>query len=130
MSKKVLIVDDDQDFLYQLEIMLSKDFEVVKAGGQKEAEELLQDMAPDLAIVDLMMENTDGGFALAYHIKKKDQKIPVIIITAVNSDTGMDFDTTNPDESTWVKADAFLSKPVRYEQLKHEIDLLLEKYNA
>ena len=41
--------------------------------------------APDLAIVDLMMEYKDSGFALCYHIKKKDPSIPVILVTAVTS---------------------------------------------
>ncbi len=129
MAKKVLLVDDDPDFLDQMEIMLQKDFEIVKACSQAEAEALLESTVPDLAIVDLMMENADGGFALAYHIKQKDPDIPVIIVTAVTSDTGMDFEARTPEEHSWIKADAFLSKPLRYEQLKHEIDLLLEKYN-
>ena len=120
--KTVLVVDDDIDFLTQLEINL-KDagFNVVTAEGQKQAEEYLTTNLPDLAIVDLMMEHPDGGFALSYHIKKKNPAIPVILVTAVTSETGLTFDASTDEERSWVKADAFLSKPIRFEQLLREI---------
>jgi DNA-binding NtrC family response regulator len=123
--KKVLIVDDDFDFLEQLDMMLSDEFEVIKAGGQIEAEEILKKETPDIAVIDLMMENTDGGFALSYHIKKHNPSIPVIIVTSVASDTGMDFVNSANGQKEWIKADAMLAKPIRYEQLKKEIDRLL-----
>jgi DNA-binding NtrC family response regulator len=127
MKKKVLIVDDDFDFLEQLEIMLSVDFNVTKAGGQIEAEELLKTEMPDIAVIDLMMENTDGGFALSYHIKKLNPSVPVIIITSVSSETGINFADASEEEKSWIKADAFLAKPIRYEQLKKEIDRLMNE---
>lgn len=124
--KKVLIVDDDFDFLEQLGMMLSGRFEVIKAGGQVEAEKILETQTPDLAVIDLMMENTDGGFALSYHIKKHNPTVPVIIVTSVASETGMDFVDASDDQRDWIKADAMLAKPIRYEQLKKEIDKLLD----
>ena len=125
MNKKVLIVDDDFDFLEQLEIMLSTDFDIIKASGQFEAEELLKTETPDLAVIDLMMEKTDGGFALSYHIKKLFPDVPVIIITSVASEAGIDFTGASESEKSWIKADVMLAKPIRYEQLKKEIDKLL-----
>ena len=127
MKKKVLIVDDDFDFMEQLEMMLSANFDVIKAGGQVSAEELLKTEIPDIAVIDLMMENTDGGFALSYHIKKLNPSIPVIIVTSVASETGINFADASEEEKSWIKADAFLAKPIRYEQLKKEIDKLLDK---
>lgn len=73
------------------------------------------------------MENMDGGFALAYHIKKKDPKIPVIIASGVTSETGIEFDAKTDEEKSWIKADAFLAKPIRFEQLEKEINTLLKK---
>jgi len=79
--KTILVVDDDIDFLIQTETVLkAQGFNVVKAESQSEAEELLKKIQPDLAILDLMMEHFDGGFALAYHIKKIDPDIPVITL--------------------------------------------------
>lgn len=64
-SKTILIVDDDIDYLFQLKIQVEKfGFKVIVAESQKEAENLLASVKPDLAILDLMMENDDSGFIL------------------------------------------------------------------
>ena len=124
---KILVVDDDIDFLTQMEIQLKAvEYQVLTAGSQAEAEELMRTESPDLAIIDLMMEHTDGGFALCYHIKKKNQATPVIIVTGVASETGLEFDSSTQEEKSWIKADVMLAKPVRFEQLHHEIMRLLQ----
>lgn len=126
-QKTILIVDDDIDFLMQMQIQLEEaGFKVISAEGQQKAEEMLEDSLPDLAIVDLMMEHPDGGFALSYHIKKKKADLPVILVTAVTSETGIEFDAATDEERSWVKADAFLAKPIRFEQLLREINHLLK----
>ncbi len=125
-NKTILIVDDDVDFLKQLQVQLEAlNHEVIAAESQKAAEDILVDLKPDLAIIDLMMENTDGGFALCYHIKKKDSSIPVIIVTAVAGEAGMEFDASTEEERSWIKADAMLAKPIRFEQLTRQLDRLL-----
>lgn len=126
-AKKILLVDDDPDFLYQQKLYLERaGFEVITAVGEKQAEEILTQQRPDLCIVDLMMEHADGGFTLCYHIRKKDPKLPLILVTAVTRETGLDFDTATDEERSWIKADVMLAKPIRFEQLKREIDRLLE----
>lgn len=123
----VLVVDDDDDYLLQEKTMLEQaGYRVVTAESRAQAEELLQQLRPDLAVVDLMMEEIDAGFTLCYRIKQKDPAIPVILLTAVASETGMEFDAETAEERSWVRADAFLAKPVRFEQLKREADRLLE----
>ncbi len=127
MNKSILVVDDDIDFLTQMRINLQEaGFQVITAEGQADAEEILNTTSPALAIVDLMMENVDGGFSLSYHIKKKDPAIPVILVTAVASETGLEFDAKTDEERSWVKADVFLAKPIRFEQLLREINRLLK----
>ncbi|HAL46099.1 MAG: hypothetical protein A2Y12_10745 [Planctomycetes bacterium GWF2_42_9] len=126
MNKKILIVDDDTDFIEQLEVMLKQaSYDIDKTYSKAEAEEYLQKNKPDLAIVDLMMENTDSGFALCYHIKKQYNNLPVIMVTAVTNETGFQFDAATKEEKTWIRADAFLAKPIRFEQLKKELNRLL-----
>ena len=127
MSKKVLVVDDDIDFQLQLRIQLeAAGFEVFTADGEKDALEVLSKVNPDLAIVDLMMEHMDGGFILSYQIKKTNPGIPVILVTGVTRETGVEFDIPAGEENPWLKADAMLAKPIRFEQLKKEIDRLLK----
>ncbi|MBN1154787.1 response regulator [candidate division KSB1 bacterium] len=127
-NKTLLVVDDDIDYLTQMKVnLIDAGFNVVTAEGQKKAEEYLEQNKPDLAILDLMMEEMDGGFALSYHIKKLDPSIPVIIVSAVNSEAGIEFDAVTKEERSWIKADAFLAKPVRFEQLVREINRLLNQ---
>lgn len=124
---KVLLIDDDIDFLMQEKIQLEADgHEVTVAETTKEAEELLNKMSPDLVIVDLMIDEMDSGFTICHKVKKKDAKIPVIMVTAVTSETGLVFDAATDEEKSWVKADAVLAKPVRFEQLKREMQRLLK----
>jgi CheY-like chemotaxis protein len=124
--RTVLLVDDDSDFLFQQKLQLeAAGVHVLTAAGQQQAEEILAQHRPDLAVVDLMMDNPDTGFTLCYRIRKKDPSIPVIMVTSVNSDTGLEFDMGTDEERSWIRADALLSKPIRFEQLKGEIDRLL-----
>lgn len=129
-ARTVLVVDDDPDFLAQQKLQLSAaGFAVVAGESQAQAEQLLADLRPDIAVLDLMMEHHDGGFALCYHIKRKYPDVPVIIVTGVTSETSLSFDAATAEERSWVKADALLPKPIRFEQLKREIDRLLGAAN-
>jgi CheY-like chemotaxis protein len=122
----VLVVDDDEDFRAQLCAQLeAAGYEATAAGGETEADELLAVTRPDLAIVDLMMEHADGGFALSYRLKKRYPDVPVIMVTGVTHETGLDFTTTTAADRAWIKADAVLCKPVRFEQLRRELERLL-----
>jgi CheY-like chemotaxis protein len=122
-NRKILIADDDVDFLDSLRIQFEVNGdEVIAAHNSKEAREKLEHTLPDAAIVDLMMENMDAGFTLCRDIKNKNASIPVIMVTAVASETGLDFDASTEEERSWIKADALLAKPVRFEQLLSEIE--------
>jgi CheY-like chemotaxis protein len=124
-KKTVLLVDDDIDYLFQQKAALEQaGFTVRTAEGRHEARDVLSEIVPDCAVLDLMMEEKDSGFMLAYDIKKMMPEVPVIIITAVTNDTGFKFDRNSSGEKEWIKADAILSKPVRPEQLVKEINRL------
>lgn len=127
MKKTVLIVDDDMDYLFQMKIKVEQfGFETITADGQKEAEMIIETTRPDLAILDLMMENDDSGFILAYKIKRKYPDVPIIIATAVTAETGMTFDVNSDENKQWIKADLFLDKGIRADQLQKEINKLLK----
>ncbi len=125
-GKTILIVDDDYDYLFQLKFQLERwGCKVVTAESQREAEELLQTLKPDLAILDLMMENEDSGFVLSYKMKKKYPDVPIIISTAVSSETGMSFNRYSEEDKNWIKADTYLEKGIRPEHLKNELEKLI-----
>jgi CheY-like chemotaxis protein len=115
------------DYLFQLKLKVERfGFEVVSADGQYEGEKVIESMKPDLAIFDLMMENEDSGFILSYKIKKKYPDVPVILATAVTAETGMSFDLSEESNKEWIKADLFLDKGIRADQLEKEIKKLLK----
>lgn len=124
-KKTILITEDDYDFLEQMKIFLtSEGFDVISASNEEDAEKLINSNNFDLAICDLVMDNMDSGFIVSYKIKKKDKNIPVIMVSAVTKETGYKFDVSK--NKNWIKADAFLNKDIRLEQLKREINRLLK----
>lgn len=126
-KKKILIVDDDVDYLFQLRIAIEEmGFDVMTAETMKEAENIIEKTKPDLAILDLMMEEQDTGFVLCHKIKNKYPDVPVIIASAVTAETGMLFDVTSEEERDWIKAELFLDKGIRHDQLQKEIHKLLK----
>lgn len=123
---KILVVDDDIDYLTQQKVQLEAEgYEVVTAESVEQGAEIARQEKPDAAIVDLMMQNVDDGFTLCFQLKKMDPNLPVIMVTAVSSETGLEFDAVTDEERSWVKADAVMAKPVRFEQLKGELNRLL-----
>jgi DNA-binding response OmpR family regulator len=125
--KKVLIVDDDSDCLFQLKTQFENfGFSVDTAESQKEGEDYIENKQPDLAIFDLMMEHDDSGFILSYKIKKKYPEVPVIIATAVTAETGFSFGVETEQDRQWIKADLYLDKGLRGDQLHREVKKLLK----
>jgi len=125
-NKKILVADDDVDYLFQIKLHLQNlDYTVIAVESQKEAEQFLEKNKPDLAIYDLMMESEDSGFILSYKTKQKYPDVPVVIATAVASETGISFGLNTEDEKRWIKADLYLEKDIRKEQLEKEIKKLL-----
>ncbi len=126
-KKLILIADDDQDCMNLIKFYVEQfGFETITANSQKECEEIIENKKPDLAIFDLMMENDDSGFILSYKLKKKYPNTPVILATAVASITGYIFESENETERSWIKADAFLEKNIRKDQLLRTINKLLK----
>ena len=125
---QVLLVDDDSDFLWQQKVQLeAAGFDVVTAVGESDAKAKLAESHPDLAVIDVMMDNPDTGFTLCYYIRKVAPRIPLILVTSVVSETGLDFALASDNDRAWIRADALLAKPIRFEQLRREIDRLLPR---
>jgi len=123
----ILVADDDPDYLFQTISNLGRaGYKTVAAESQAEAEAVISKFRPSLAIFDLMMENDDSGFILCYKIKRKYPDVPVILATAVAHETGISFSLDSESEKTWIRADIYLEKGIRAEQLDQEIIKLLK----
>ena len=79
---KILLVDDETDFLEPLAFWLeSKDYSVKTATNGKEAIKLVDEDTPDIIFLDINMPVMDGIETLE-NIRKKHQALPIVMITA------------------------------------------------
>jgi CheY-like chemotaxis protein len=123
----ILVADDDPDYLYQTISNLERSgYRTIAVESQSEAELYISKFRPDLAIFDLMMESDDSGFILCYKIKKRYPDVPVILATAVSHETGLSFSLDSEHEKSWIRADRYLEKGIRAEQLDQEVMKLLK----
>jgi len=118
MPKNVLLVDKDPDLrLKTKQFLQDAGYSVTEAEGEKQAYEIARSNKFDIAVVDLILENADGGFTLSYHFKRDYPEMPIILLSDSVSAFGVDFSLESDSERSWIKADALLNKPVRNEQL-------------
>jgi CheY-like chemotaxis protein len=111
-GKRILIVDDDLDFLEMHSTVLkNRGYEVATAQSAKECLDRLDADRPDLVVLDVMMEKFDAGFEVAKKIKKKFARLPVILLTSIGTQTGLEF-SSNADVLEITGADILLDKPV------------------
>lgn len=130
MSKKtkILLVDNDVDFVdLNKAVLENSGFEVIPVYTSREVENKVRFEQPDLIVLDLMLESHDSGFAVAKALKADPiyREIPILMITAVGSETGYDF--SQDQDGYWMKTDDYVSKPVAPEELVRRINALLER---
>jgi len=121
---KILMVDDNPDFLEAAKIVLeSKGHTVVLGQNAKEGEDKARGENPDLILLDIMMEQPDDGIALAHKLRKDGVKIPIVMLSAVSKVTGYDYGKS--DEV--MPCDGFLQKPVSPQDLLKKVETILQK---
>ncbi|MDD5437222.1 MAG: response regulator [Candidatus Omnitrophica bacterium] len=84
MSKKILVVDDEQDIMDVATVRLKHlGYEIIPAVDAEEALVILQKVTPDLILLDLLLPKMQGD-ELCKRLKSDDKfkKIPVILFTA------------------------------------------------
>jgi len=81
MGERVLLVDDDEDFLdIMSERMAARDMEVVTATSAEDALEKIEKESFDAIILDFMMPGMDGLETLK-EIKSKKPELQIILLT-------------------------------------------------
>ena len=115
-GKHVLIVDDDTAFVKLYSLFLKNSG--LEVSGVYSA-------SPDLVVLDVMMEHFDSGFTASKFIKEKYPDMPIILMTAIGEETGMDFKPKNDSERELMHADAFLDKEASPEELLRKINEIL-----
>ena len=93
MAKKILIVDDEPDFVTFLSVLLEENgYESVSARDGVEGLKVLRKEKPDLVLLDLMMPKK-SGITMFQELRKDPNlsNIPVVVVTGVSEVTGVDF---------------------------------------
>ena len=127
-NPKILIVDDDLDFIEISRLNLEgKGFRVRSASNGKDGWKMVEKEKPDLIIMDLMMERLDAGMALSQKIKSHAQyaSIPILMLTSISRDTGMDFTHRTEEDLKKLKVDDFHTKPIKAKTLLEKVEKLL-----
>lgn len=122
MVKTILLVDRDPLFIEQIrQYFLGKGYRILCARTQADAERILKSTQPDVLVTEVMLERQDGGFCLAWRAKQMYPKLPVAMVSSVTWHTGLYFSLSTEGDKSWIKADAFLDKPIRIEELEQVI---------
>jgi CheY-like chemotaxis protein len=123
---KILIIDDDPDFVLALRVPLeAHGFEVEEAGSAEEGIAKVLGARPDLVILDVMMPAGYEGFEAARAIRERHglRDLPIVILTSLHDQHQVPYRFA-PDE-TYLPVDVFLDKPVKLEALVEVVDELL-----
>ncbi|HFC97666.1 MAG TPA: sigma-54-dependent Fis family transcriptional regulator [Thermosulfurimonas dismutans] len=113
-SPSILIVDDDPGFREFLRLFLEKEgYRVSLARDGKEALSRLEEVNPDLILLDLRMPEM-GGLEFLEHLRRQGNETPVIVITAYAS---LDSAVKAKKEGAY----DYLPKPFRLEDLRRKL---------
>ncbi|MQY60562.1 response regulator [bacterium] len=121
MEKKILIIDDEEDFCYFVKKNLEaiSNFEIITATKGKKGLQIARKRKPDLILLDIMMPGIDGLEVLK-RLKKSEntQNIPVIMLTAKDEDE-------SKIKALGSFCDDYIVKPVENVVLKGKIHKVL-----
>jgi len=131
VAKRVLMVDDDPEFVETTKIILeSGGYETRTAANDKEALVQLEKEKPDIILLDVMMKTIGDGVWLGQRIKGDERygDIPILMITAVNKESGARSFHLDPSaDGDYLPVDGFLEKPVEPEVLLREVARLIKQ---
>ncbi len=123
---KILIVDDDPDFVEVTRIVLEKaGHQVIEARSGDLGFKRAKTEQPDLIILDVIMDSVLDGVSTSerMHDDPDLRHVPIVMVTSIaNTDYAALFPT---DE--YIHINAFLSKPITPTQLVKQVNRLLKE---
>ena len=118
MAKKILIVDDNPNMSSLLQEMLEVfEYDSIRASDGHEALQCVSKGNVSLIITDMRMPNMTG-LELLKLVKEKNPKLPVVLISGYSM--GL-----IKDDSTDIKPDGFLGKPLLMSDVEKMLNSLL-----
>jgi CheY-like chemotaxis protein len=121
---KILIVDDDPDFVEATRIVLEQHgHETLSAASGDEGLQVIRSEKPDLVVLDVIMSSILDGLNVSQQLQEDPEfkDIPIIMVTSIaNTDYAALFPT---DE--YVHISAFMTKPISPDQLMSQVNRFL-----
>lgn len=118
MKKKILVVDDEENIVFALQLLLNKaGYTVETASSGKKALLQYSEFDPDVVLLDIMMPELDG-YETAKRIRELDglSKTKIIFLTA----KGTIYDKMKAYENG---GDDFIVKPCSNEKILEKIEI-------
>ncbi|WP_339383296.1 response regulator [Oculatella sp. LEGE 06141] len=118
----ILVVDDLVDNLFLLQTLLeSEGYRVQTAESGEVALATINATPPDLVLLDVMMPGIDG-YEVTRRIRQDSRlaSVPILLITA--------HDATNATLGLSLGANAFVRKPLDFDELMQRMRSLLQEY--
>jgi CheY-like chemotaxis protein len=129
MTKKLLMIDDDPDFVSGIKAILASagGFEVDVAYNPKDGLRALEAKEYDLLLLDIMMGRGAEGIMVARKLRKnpKLREMPVLIMTGMREQIAFLF-PGEPVHPRFVDVDELVEKPVEPKVLLEKIDTLIK----
>lgn len=119
---KIMFVDDEPDVIYLVKKILEKEgYEVVEVYTGKECLERVEEEAPDLILLDIMMAGIDG-WEVSRTLKSQEETkdIPIVMLTVRTSED------SEEKSFEYAHADAHLGKPINTVKMLNTIRWVLE----
>ena len=119
MSKRILIVDDEQDICEILSFNLENEGYAVDTAAS--AEQALEKLSPQHALIllDVMMAGM-SGYRLAEKLRKEGNSIPIIFLTAKDTENDMMTGFS-------VGGDDYISKPFSLKEVSARVKAVLKR---
>ena len=120
MTARILIIEDEEEFVWLLRRKLEKEgYDIVSASDGVSGLELVQKKEPNLVLLDVMMPRMNG-WELSRIIKERSPDTPVVVISGSYDDKLWEKVNMN-----WV--DAIFIKPFKPEEIEGAVRRLLNR---
>lgn len=119
ISGTLLLVDRSERIAQETKALEDAGYIVISATSIAEGMEMALAQKPGMIIAEVMLDKPDDGFVFAYRLKKNEatENIPLLLLSSVFQKTGKVFDLNSVESRQWIKAEAYLDRPVTTERL-------------
>ena len=119
---KILVIDDDRDYLNDLNLMLSEKYDFNQTDSLSEGGLYLDQRLFDLVILDIHFGGKRSGLDLLRDFREKDKITPVIMITRYK-------EVDKIVEAMQLGANDYINKPIQYKELQLRIEKTLRDFH-